>query len=307
MFERQKLQLQAVIFDFIKGLHRSVRYDNICKSVSRQYSLLKIFGKILLWNFILHISLPLILNLVDIDEYYSSVILSVAYWPLNLWSAFLHVIYFIELVAHIDKTKVVVEKTSNVFGLSASITMAIYYMSFGLISPLTNLLINPIFSYLIWLFNFGVIALYHAFYCYNNLWQYQNIDLPKRIEQQSILWPYSLGYGCIASMLYLASDGYYIQAAYNLHMVTILIMPFVTTKPKTQSKLVLNMNIFSHVTMLTVYATSAIKMLAFAIKTDDETIYKNDQLTNLAISKTNLQQSLTENQIQEFVDNPALD
>jgi hypothetical protein len=301
MISKELLQekLQDISIDFIKGFHRSIRYDNVCKSISRQYSLFKIFLKILFWNFMLHVSLPLTLNFIA-DPYYSSVILYIAYWPINLWSSFLHVVYFIELVAHIDKSKVIVEKVSvEAFGISASITMAIYYMSFGLISPLTNILINPIFSQAIWLFNFGVLALYHAFYCYNNLWQYQNVDLNKRIEQQSILWPYSLGYGCVASLLYLNSDGYYLQAVYNLHMISILIMPFVTRKPQTNSKIVLNMNIFSHVTALVLNITSVLKTLVLMLSIQAN---QANQVTN----KTSLEQNPSENQIPKSSHNQPL-
>ena len=72
---------------------------------------------------------------------------------------------------------------------------------------------------------FVILTIYHSLYSYNNLWQVIGLDISRRINIHERRWAYFLGYGLIATIMYMNIFNPYILALYNIYMGILLSIP----------------------------------------------------------------------------------
>ena len=245
--------MYEIVTDFLQGLLNSCRIDLIIKTAFVEPKLYRLLTKIIKYNFFLH-WFPLIL--VQLIDYFFKIalfgFLYYANYPINIFSALFHLLHYMDLVNMIcTKTS----KTTNSMAALDTISLALTMTIYQLVMYLTTELIKFIFHdrlYIIALcLNFFILTMYHAFYCYNNLWQYKKIDMFYRIDMHEKLWPYYLGYSTIATFIYLCMRRSYVLGFYNLYMAVLISLPFLTTikyPPKQNSYPAINLSIFSYIT-----------------------------------------------------------
>jgi hypothetical protein len=215
-----------ILTDFVFGLYHSLRIDSFLFLLFTNKNIRKHTFKIFKYHCLLLIFIQIIIDLY-ISQY-------VCYWILHLVKIINLIFYFLnctefqlciindmKLSENSHKSKSILELSSMI------ITMVIYQLSI----LITNIIINYLFfesMYLVYFIsNYLALTIYHSFYCHNNVWQKNNVDLSKRINMFEIKWPYYFGFGTISAILYTYSNtNMYILGIYNMYMLLIICIPF---------------------------------------------------------------------------------
>lgn len=250
---------KEIILDYLLGIYNSCHIKTFVTAVRTDNKLTSLIIKLIKFNLTWHFLPTLIILLL---EYCFGIQLSIVSYPINLFSIIFHLIHYIDLVGTVS-TKV--SKSLNTMSMLEMITMAITMSIYQLMIYFTTKLINFVFHdrlyYLCIVLNFCILATYHSFYCYNNLWQYKQIDMLHRINIHEKLWPYYLGYGTISTIIYLYISYPFMAGIYNLYLVLIIALPFLIKRkiPSEEEKYPkINLIIFSYITGLAVYATKCV-------------------------------------------------
>lgn len=260
-----------IIRDFLDGLVNSLKVGLIInpipveapqKNTSNKHyeihddsKLVRLMQEMVKYNFLMHI-LPLFL--VQMLNYFTGISLFGPFiifnYLINLGSIFFHISRYMDLV---NIVCVYSQRTINTMSLLDTITLTIAMFIYQTVIYLTVELVNFILHDRIYLLaivlNFFILTIYHSFYCYNNLWQYKKIEIFHRIDMHEKLWPYYLGYGTIATIMYYYISSPYVLGLYNLYMTVIIAIPFLTEirfPPKESLYPKINLIIFSHITAL---------------------------------------------------------
>lgn len=241
-----------MLFDFIYGLFDSIQINLVAKQIFKNTNFKKLVIKLLKYNFLLHI-IPLLLTdiIFMMTNFSLHTVLYFINYPINLFSAIFHVIHFIHLTNIISINK---SKTNNFMPILETVTLAITMSIYQLVVYLTTKLINYILYdrmyILAIMLNFFILTIYHSFYCFNNLWQHFKIEMFKRIDIHEKLWPYYMGYGIVATIIYFHINNPYFLGLYNMYIAVILSLPFLfeTKFPhKTELYPKINLMIFSYI------------------------------------------------------------
>lgn len=221
-----------IIRDIFRGFVDSIRIDLFISHSTNNEKCIRIFKKIIKHNLLLHILPILLVNLIYyFFDYSLYVILFYINYILILCSVFLHVVSFIELARifnTVNRMKQIKSDKNATFTdmITIIIMMAIYqlvvYASTGLISFVME--DNKLYPLGIFL-NFIILTVYHSLYSYNNLWQKHGATIINRITSHEVRWPYFLGYGLIATIIYGYSTNPYIMVIYNMYMATLISIP----------------------------------------------------------------------------------
>ena len=86
--------------------------------------------------------------------------------------------------------------------------------------------------------------------CFNNLWQHKKLSINCRIDMHEKLWPYYIGYGTIATIIYQYAETQYIYGLYNIYMAILISIPFLIEPiyPKKQIQYPsINLKFFSYI------------------------------------------------------------
>lgn len=218
--------------DILQGFLDSIRADIFISHVWNSTKGINTMKKLFKHNMRLHI-LPLLL--VDCIYYLFDMqfhtILRYINYPIMLFSIFIHTIIYIEFanafnsVNGIKKIKSTKQEGTFVDTITITIMMAIYQLVVYFSTAVVNFIFEDKF-YLFGLFlTFGILTIYHSLYSYNNLWQKIDLDISRRVNVHEIRWAYFLGYGLIATIVYIYTTNAYILAIYNMYMAMLLSIP----------------------------------------------------------------------------------
>lgn len=247
------LMYNHICIDFLSGLLLSLRFGLFKRHLQTDAKLRRLALKILKYNVLFHCIPVTCYYLCSLLGWEPVWILTATCMVLNCISGIFHLLHFMDLLNIVSTYG---RKTSNTGGalklLSFAVTMSLYQFVIYLTILLLDLLNYDRLYVPVILIKFGILALYHSFYCYNNLWQYKKIEMHYRIDMHEKLWPFYLGYGTVASILYLHTSCPYVLAAYNVYMAVLVALPFLS-EPRYPSRHhtlypSINLTIFSHIT-----------------------------------------------------------
>lgn len=253
--------LKSILSDFAEGLFYSMRIDLVCVQILNDVKLEKIVTKIGTVNMYLYI-LPLIIKTVI--EYTFGICLFTPFVVINflisLFSLFFHIIHYTDLVKIVSKNTSKTKNDMNLIdAICIAVTMIVYQLVICIISFLADVLFYFLFAnnfhFLSYIVNYTMNCLYHSFFCYNNLWHYKKIGLGHRVDIIEKMWPYYLGYGLIATILYIHSSNAIIAFIYNTYLMLIISLPFLSPSvyPKKQMPYPkINLKIFSYASKMLV-------------------------------------------------------
>ncbi|AZL89533.1 etoposide-induced protein 2.4 [Megavirus baoshan] len=229
---------QNIIKDLKLGLHDSIRIDKLGKIILNDTKIFKCLYKIVKYNIILYIIPYLFVSLINfLIGFNLFVLLDWLIYPIDILSCFFHVLQYIDLISCINKytTRPTTNK-NNMNYLSLSITMTIYQLVIFITTIILDFFFKNKLNYLSAVLKIFILSIYHSFYCFNNLWQYKQITLYHRIDIHEKLWPYHLGFGFFATIIYVFNNNYWISGVYNIYMSILVCMPFIN-KTKYPNKL----------------------------------------------------------------------
>lgn len=239
-----------ILYDFFLGLISSVRIDLIFTTIKSDSKLQSLWLKILKYNSLLHI-LPHIVTIL-LSSYVNLYFVQYLISPI---SAIFHLIHYMDLL-RISTDHCVDFRSKNkkelIDLISLGITMSIYSMVIYLTTELINIFFRN-FYFIGYLLNFIILSIYHSFYCFNSLWQYHQISPSTRIDMHEKLWPYYVGYGFIATIIYL-NTSCLMCGIYNIYFGFLMMIPFLIKPifPKKNSYPSINLTIFSYLTSISI-------------------------------------------------------
>ncbi|AAV50484.1 putative etoposide-induced protein 2.4 [Acanthamoeba castellanii mimivirus] len=248
--------------DIFCGFFDSVRIDIAIKKLYNDQKLQKKIIKIAKFNTIMYLVPYIItytvLNTFDYDLFS---IINIVYLFVNVISGLFHLLYFIDLIDIVCVyTKKLNRPISKLDSIGLAIVSFVYQLSMYIIMELIDMMLYKKLDVVSYLIKFIILTLYHSFCCFNNLWHYKNIDIHHRISLHEKLWAYYLGYGTIASLMYIYSNHPLMIYTYNIYMSILIILPFMikTKYPKKQAYPSINLKIFS---IIVGYFNYAIKLI----------------------------------------------
>lgn len=243
-----------IIQDYLFGLRDSVSVVFLIKPIWNDLSIRKCIWKIMKTNFILHF-MPFLLNYwvwYLFDWSLPNMIMNLLNYPINFFSIVFHIFHYLDLIGMVCKYSPKRSLTTGTIDMiSLALTMSIYQLAIYLSTMLMYYIVPVFFVYAI--LNFIILAIYHSFYCFNSLWQHKQISIGHRIDIHEKLWPYYIGYGTIATGLYLYSSHPLVLGIYNIYLMVIIMLPFLleTRYPRTKSSYPkINMAVFSYIMSL---------------------------------------------------------
>lgn len=243
------IQYPIIFKDFYTGLIDSIRLDVLIKNIYNNKKILLIYYKIWKYNILLLLFF-LLFSILDWNFYEQIYIINFFLCLLKIYTSFIHLLYFMDLL-NILQIYIPLNNNNNgaIKSISLIIIMAIFNMGIFISTMIINILLN--FYYFSKIINFFLLALYHSFYCFNNYWQSNRIELIYRFDIYEKMWIYYISYGIIPTLLYLNINNFIILAIYNLYMSLYLAFPFfVGTKYPRKIKAYprINLYIFSYTT-----------------------------------------------------------
>lgn len=220
---------QYILQDFNLGLCDSIRIDKLCKIISHDTKIYNCLYKIIKYNMVLYLIPYLFVSLINLSIGLNLFMLfDWLIYPIDILSCFFHILQYIDLVSCINKyTTRSMTNRNNMNYLSLSITMTIYQLVIFITTIVLDLFFRNNLIYLSVILKILILSIYHSFYCFNNLWQYKQITLYHRIDIHEKLWPYHLGFGFIATIIYIFNNYYWISGIYNIYISILVCMPFI--------------------------------------------------------------------------------
>lgn len=190
------------------------------------------------------------------------------YCSVGIISGIFHATHYLDITQiisqDIQKTD---SKISFIDKISIAITMMIYQFAIYLSTNVIYYLLVDKFYVLMIIIKYIVILIYHALYCYNNVWHTMNIDIGKRIDILEKRWPYYFGYASLISFIYYYIQNPIIGAVYNLLLIMMLSNPFLIKIhfPSQRKYFAINLRIFTYVMNCIVgLSTGTIQLIRYA-------------------------------------------
>ena len=219
---------KAILKDYFIGLLFSIRFDIMFKPLMNNIKLRKLIFKIIKYNILFHFVPFVLINIIErfieIDLMFLTVIVAIITYFI---SSIFHVLHFIDLI---NAVNVYARSTANSASISELISLAIMMAMYQTMITLTVVILDYVTSDLIWIPMFIIkviiLSVYHSFYCYNNLWQYKKIGMILRVDMHEKLWPYYVGYGTFATLIYIFTNHPITFCFYNIYNIVIISIPF---------------------------------------------------------------------------------
>lgn len=233
-----------IINDFFLGLCNSIRIDLVAIIIIDNIKLRKLMCKICKYNFLMHL-LPFVFgSLFDIYFFH---ILKI---PINIFSMFFHLVHYLDLISIASTYSQKTYNSSNALdSISLAITMTIYNLMIYFTTMLIDIIFYNNFYIIAMVIKFLILTIYHSFYCFDNLWQHKKIKMVYRVDMHEKLWPYYMGYGTLATVLFIYTPHPAILIIYNLYMMFAITLPFILVEkyPKTKELTYpsINISVFS--------------------------------------------------------------
>lgn len=165
---------------------------------------------------------------------------------INIIATPFHLVKYFDLVG---AAKELNTKNTKLFSTEELLSLALLMIIYQLVVQLIVWLLDFIF----WPITIPILVFYHAFYCFNNLWQCQGIPLTTRSKRMEIMWPYYAGYASLSTILYLFSTHLLISAIYNIVFAINIVTVFAIVHHQSEHAYVpLNLSLFAYATRLAV-------------------------------------------------------
>lgn len=220
---------KSILNDYLFGISNSLYLGKFWHVFWNNPKMYRLVLKICKYNFLMHF-LPTLLEYFMVWFFGISIspLINTLYYPIGIFSILFHMLHYMDLVnmACMYTSKNLSNSANNFNPISLAITMSIYNLIIYLTTTLVNLIFHDRFFWLANIINFLTLTIYHSFYCFNNLWQHKKIEIFYRIDMHEKLWPYYMGYGSVATLLYLYSDNVIVLGLYNLYMILCISLPF---------------------------------------------------------------------------------
>jgi hypothetical protein len=240
-----------ILKDYFYGFFYSFNFLSVIKVLIKDNKLRKLLIKIIFYNFLLHV-IPYFVFYYIFHHDIPTIIKII----LNIASFLFHVIHYMDLLRDISRycDQIYLQANREIIDIiSLGITMSIYGSVICFATEIINIVFN--FYSVKYIINFFLLSIYHSLYCFNGVWQYYQISITTRIDIHERLWPYYLGYGTIATLIYLNTNIYWMYAVYNIYCGIIIMIPFLQ-KPylprKKKYYFSINLSIFSYLTFISI-------------------------------------------------------
>jgi hypothetical protein len=251
-----------IFADFLFGVRTSTRVDLLTKLFLENYKFRSLILKIIKYNMLLHI-FPY-LAVVYMSGYLNMqfpLFFDISTYSINFFSVLFHTLHFMDLINICCTCCLKTYAGKNAIDMmSLSITMLVYQFIIFATTTIIDFILRDRFYFLSLFSNVLILSVYHSFYCYNNLWQHKNIKMFCRIDMHEKLWPYYIGYGAIATILYLHIENPVFLGIYNLYTTISMSIPFLVEPiyPKKNSYPSMNLNLFSYMTNVVLFFSKKI-------------------------------------------------
>ena len=165
----------------------------------------------------------------------------------------LHYFDILQIISQNTQNTQTTQKTESKFSLidklSITLTMMIYQFTIHLSTNLIQYLLQDKWYYLMIFIKYIVIVIYHALYCYNNVWHTMNIDIERRIDILEKMWPYYFGYTSLVTIAYFNTNIPIVSALYNILLIVALSNPFLIKVrfPSHRKYFSINLSIFTYI------------------------------------------------------------
>lgn len=242
--------LKTVLNHHIRGIISSVNIFPLYASCMSNSKLSMTIRKIIKFNMTLMV-LPYFafslcrwcgLNLMMLPWIY--------YVCISVISGIFHAIHYFDINQIVS---IGIQKTDSELSLvdkiSIMLTMMIYQFVIYLTTTIIEYLLFDKLYLLMIIIRYIVIVIYHALYCYNNVWQRMNINIERRIDILEKLWPYYFGYASIISIIYFYTSNPIFAALYNILLIVALSNPFLIKVrfPSNRKYFQINLSIFTFI------------------------------------------------------------
>lgn len=221
--------LKGIFLDYIDGILQSLKIHLFFKLLLTNKNFYNLIIKLLKFNLTLHIFPTLIINIII--YYFNFNAAKYMIYPFLLLNSIFYSLYYNDFLAIVYPDER--QKCIYVNPIVITILIMCYQLSIYLGIVIVDYLFYNNFYLLSVIINIFLLSIYYSFYCYNNIFNYNNINLSTRIKLIENIWPYYLGYGTNISILYYFTDNFYILIVHNIYLLIlltiVLIIPFKCT------------------------------------------------------------------------------
>lgn len=218
--------IRDILSDYIDGILQSLKIHIFLKLLFTNRNFYNLIIKLLKINLTLHIFPTFVINCFI--YYFNFNVLKYAIYPFLLLNSIFYSLYYNDFLAIIYPDER--QKCVYVNPIVIAILIICYQLSIYLGIIIVDYLFYNNFYILSIVINIFLLSIYYSFYCYNNIFNYNNISLSTRIKIIENIWPYYLGYGTNISILYYFTDHFYVLVLHNLYLLIlltiVLIVPF---------------------------------------------------------------------------------
>ena len=242
-----------ILLDFLSGLYESIRVDTLIYLLMVDDKIKNITWKICKYNVAIPIFAQFIIDYIVPNNMAYIIIYFVKIF--NIIFYFLNCIEFIGAMNSVYFANKKSKKNVSIIDTSAIIiTICIFQLSMIALIGIIHYLLYDNAYYIFVIINYLILAIYHSFDCYNNVWQNKNINIVTRINMYEKMWAYYFGYGTLSVFLYTYSHNMYILGIYNLYFIVLRSIPFQDKnqrQPRNYPKI--NMRIFTYLCEWIIY------------------------------------------------------
>lgn len=227
----------GMVKEYLHGFIDSIRFDIFLRMMFTNEQYKNAFLIIMKHNIIVYCIPELIMYLFSEIKYVVTLYNFVFYF-LKIYIFANHIMYHQD-VLNINSQFITSKQNMNIVdSVATTITLSLYLMLNYLIFSVINYFITDQHILIYWIgisISFFLLSIYHAFYCYNNLWQLKGYNYSNRILLFEIDWAYNLGYGTILTILYMKTypkTNVLYRIVYNMYMVMTMTLPFLINAKK---------------------------------------------------------------------------
>lgn len=242
--------IRTIINHHNRGMISSINVFPLYLSATSNPVLSNTIKRIFEFN-IMYIMLPhLLFSLIYWMGLDLAIVTRIYYGIMSMVSGLFHALHYFDILQIISQnTQKTESKFSLIDKLSITLTMMIYQFAIHLSTTLIQYLLQDKWYYLMIFIKYIVIVIYHALYCYNNVWHTMNIDIERRIDILEKMWPYYFGYTSLITVAYFNTNIPTISALYNILLIVALSNPFLIKVrfPSHRKYFSINLSIFTYV------------------------------------------------------------
>lgn len=257
---------QQILLSILHGFVQSLNVIKLSKLIYRNKNLRQNVIKLIKHNSIFYLLPGLLIYLMGISPDYFSYI----YIPIEIFSSFIHLLYYFDISNIVNNSIVSRSKKSNSDSsdpITGSITMALYQFTMIVTISINDIFIVYINIYLSYLIKFLLLSMYHAVFSHNNLWQNIGLNITQRIDIYQKMWPYYFGYGIIASMMYIQTN-IFIKGIYNIYIGILISIALLNKMVLPTSKITfpeLNLKMIEYIMSIIFNIVSSVAKIVFKL------------------------------------------